>query len=612
MPQNLPDPLKPAARARKKQVFHTWRCNICSYIYREEAGEEQTGASPGTRFEDLPDDWLCPVCNAGKKSFILVAEEGIGKKGEQGTTVSEVLVHQLTSFGITEFFGVPGTSSLGIIDAIRKNKDARFTLFRHEENAALAASAYHKFTGKMAVCVTIAGPGATNLATGLYDAKEDKTPVLSLNGQVAMQYAGPGGFQEIDQDAFFRPVTVYNNTIYDRKMAQKILTLALQHAVVRSGVAQISVPNDVQKQQLEGKTCSLQGCIPSLRVVPDSDTLSRAAAMLDLAENPVILAGWGAYPYADILSSFSKAIDAPVLSTFRAKGILPDGHPQYAGILGTVGSPQAREMVEQTDLLITLGVGFSKMTRVPDQVQMLQIDRDPLMLGKGERSLPVYGDVGEVLTRLISIVRQRGRPASPGRVKEIVEAWDAQRDREADPKAKPIRPPYIMKVLSEVIPDEALISIDVGENGWWFGRNFRMKKQRFAMSGYLATMGFGLPGAIAAKLAYPESPVFCITGDGGFAMAMADFVTAVKYNLPIVVIILNNHELGMIRVEQKIENYENFATDLKNPDFAMYAKACGGEGKRVNEPDDLGRAVRWAMQLNRPVIIDVDTDPNRF
>ncbi|MDD1730024.1 MAG: thiamine pyrophosphate-dependent enzyme [Methanospirillum sp.] len=588
--------------------YRRWRCSICSYIYSEETGESETNTPAGTRFADLPDTWQCPICKAGKQAFVSVPDE----KETEGTTVADVLVKQLTSFGITEFFGVPGTSSLGIIDAIRKNKDARFILFRHEEQAALAASAYHKFTGKMAACVTIAGPGATNLATGLYDAKEDRTPVLSLNGQVAMQYTGPGGFQEIDQDAFFRPITVYNNTIYDRKMATRILTTALQHAVIRSGVAQISVPNDIQKQPLEGVDCTYHGCIPSMKITPDTDTLDRAAAMLDLAENPVILAGWGAYPYSDLVHSFSKAIDAPVLSTFRAKGILPDGHPQYAGILGTVGSMQAREMVEQADLLVTLGVGFSKMTRIPENLRILQVDRDPLKLGRGTRALSVYGDVGEVLTRLIPTVRQRGRSTASKRVKAVIEPWDAQREQEADPKAKPIRPPYIMKVLSDVIPDEALISVDVGENGWWFGRNFKMKKQRFAMSGYLATMGFGLPGAIAAKLAYPDSPVFCITGDGGFAMAMADFVTAVKYDLPMVVIILNNQELGMIRVEQKIEYYENFATDLKNPDFAMYAKSCGGEGKRVTEPEDLGRAVRWGMQQEKPVIIDIDTDPDRF
>ena len=585
-----------------------WQCRICSYIYDEITGESQTHNLPGIRYEDLPEDWRCPVCQAGKNAFLPIPEENTGS----ARTVSQVLVDQLTAFGITEFFGVPGTSALGIFDAIRINPAARFTLFRHEENAAMAASAYNKLTGKIAVCVTIAGPGATNLATGLYDAKEDHASVLSLNGQVAMQYAGPGGFQEIDQDAFFRPVTVYNNTIYDRKMAPKILTLALQHAIVRSGVAQISVPNDVQKQPLEAGLIMPQGCFPSMKISPDEDILARASAMLDLAENPVILAGWGAYPYSDLVLSFAKSIDAPILSTFRAKGILPDDHPQYAGILGTVGSIEARDLVEQTDLLVTLGVGFSKMTSVPDNLSILQVDRDPLRLGRGNRSLPVYGDVGEVLALLIPQVRQRGKPTAHRKVKAVLDPWNAQRDAEADVKAIPVRPPYIMKVLSEVIPEDALISVDVGENGWWFGRNFRMKKQRFVMSGYLATMGFGFPGALAAKLAYPDRPVFCITGDGGFAMAMADFVTAVTNSLPMVVVILNNRELGMIRVEQKVENYENFATSLNNPDFVMYAKACGGEGKRVSEPEDLGRAIRWAMQQQCPVIIDVDTDPNRF
>lgn len=297
-----------------------WICKICSYRYVEATGEPRTGTPAGTSFADLPGDWRCPVCQAGKSAFVMGEDLPLSS----GRTVSEVLIDQLTAFGITEFFGVPGTSSLGIIDAIRKNPAARFTLFRHEENAAMAASAYNKLTGKIAVCVTIAGPGATNLATGLYDAREDRASVLSLNGQVEMQYCGPGGFQEIDQDAFFRPVSVYNNTIYDRTMTRKILVTALQHAITRSGVAQISVPNDIQKQPLDEEILTYQGCFPSLKVSPEEDTLSRASAMLDLSEKPVILAGWGAYPYASLVLAFARAVDAPIISTFRAKGIVPD------------------------------------------------------------------------------------------------------------------------------------------------------------------------------------------------------------------------------------------------------------------------------------------------
>ena len=228
------------------------------------------------------------------------------------------------------------------------------------------------------------------------------------------------------------------------------------------------------------------------------------------------------------------------------------------------------------------------------------------------QTLPLFGNCADVIPRLLPLLEGRDTAAAKAAVTRMQREWDVQRDREADSTAVPVRPPYIMKVLSEIIPYNAVISLDVGENQWWFGRNFRMKRQRFVMSGYLATMGFGFPGALAAKLAYPDRPVFCITGDGGFSMAMADFVTAVKYNLPVIVIILNNRELGMIRVEQMMEHYQNFATDLLNPDFAAYAEVCGGVGIHVGRPEELRAAVLRAMALDRPVIIDVDTDPKRF
>ena len=254
------------------------------------------------------------------------------------------------------------------------------------------------------------------------------------------------------------------------------------------------------------------------------------------------------------------------------------------------------------------------MTRVPESVPIVQVDRDPLKLGRGATSVSVYGDLGLVLQDLTPALSERSpRPKSAReRVLAVRNPWDEERRREAEDLSIPIRPPYIMSVLSAEIPGDAIISIDIGENAWWFGRNFRINGQRFIMSGYLATMGFGLPGAIAAKIACPERQVCCITGDGGFGMAMGDFVTAVKYNLPMVVVILNNHQLGMIRVEQQVENYQNFATELHNPDFAAYAKICGGDGIRVEKPEDLATAVRWAAEQNCPVIVDVMTDPNRF
>jgi len=586
-----------------------WLCQVCGYVYDEALGEKETGTPPGTRFEDLPGDWKCPICGSGKEVFVKVEE---GAPPGPATTVSDVIMGNLASWGVSLVFGIPGTSSLGLVDAVRKRPDMRYIVVRHEANAAMAASAYNKLTGGLAACLTIAGPGATNLATGLYDAKEDSASVISLNGQVEVQYTGPGGFQEIDQDAFFRPVTVFNNTIADPKMTVTILEKALRHAVLDRGVAQVSVPNDVQKEPLTATYCSRKSCIPDMNILPGEGELHRAAELVSRGKNPVILAGWGAFFDGDTVLALAMKVRAPIITTFRAKGILPEDNPWVVSVLGTVGMPEARVLAQEADPLICLGVGFSKQTNVPLDRPMVQLDIDPLKLGKNPASVSLWGNCHSVLPRFLGMVAQREDPGVLPRIVALKGKINERLDAEADPHTVPVRPPYIMKVLSETLPEDAIISIDVGENGWWFGRNFRMKRQRFLMSGYLATMGFSLPGAIAAKLAHPEKKVFCITGDGGFAMAMAELVTAVKYHLPMVVVVLNNRELGMIRIEQQMEHYPNFGTDLLNPDFAAYADACGGRGIRVMRPEELEPAIRKAMALDTVVVLDVETDPRRF
>ena len=588
----------------------TWKCRVCGYIYDEEKGEPATGTPPGTPFGELPEDWRCPVCRAGKDAFDLVSGEGPAPTGS--TTVSDVIVGVLENWGVKVAFGLPGTSSLGIIDALRRSTKIRLIVVRHEENAAMAASAYNKLTGGIAACVTIAGPGATNLSTGLYDAKEDSASIISINGQVEMQYSGPGGFQEIDQDAFFRPVTVWNNTIYDKTMTVQLMTSALRYALVRRGVSQISVPNDIQKEPLDATYCPATSCITNFNILPDPIDLDRAADLINTAKKPVIIAGWGASGVPGEVLGIAKTIKAPILTTFRAKGIIPDDNPWLMGILGTVGSLQARDLARDADLLITFGVGFSKMTSVPGDKPLVQVDIDPVRIGRHPFSVALWGNCALVLPELKKRLHKRPDNAVLGKIAALKQEWNTQRDREADPDHVPVRPPYIMKVLSETLPDDAVITIDVGENGWWFGRNFRMKRQRMTMSGYLATMGFALPAAIAAKVAFPEKTVVCITGDGGFSMAMADFMTAVKYHLPMVVVVLNNRQLGMIQVEQMMENYPNFGTDLVNTDFAAYAENSGGLGIHVSRPGDLANAVGKAIETDRPVIIDIDTDPKRF
>jgi len=218
-----------------------------------------------------------------------------------------------------------------------------------------------------------------------------------------------------------------------------------------------------------------------------------------------------------------------------------------------------------------------------------------------------------LIPKLTEKVKEKQNTAYLNEISQLKQEWIKQLQQEANPSLKPIRPQYIMKVLNEKIAGDAVISLDVGENCWWFGRNFQMKKtQKMVMSGYLASMGFGLPGALAAALAYPDRQIVCIAGDGGFSMVMEDFLTALKYQMPVKVFVLNNQSLGMIQQEQKVEGYQSWQTELYNYNFADFAEHSGGTGIKVTEPSELEAAVDKALSANKPVIVDIDTDPRRF
>ena len=526
-------------------------------------------------------------------------------------TVSEVIVEQLAAWGVEYVFGLPGTTCLGLVDAIRKQKNVKFIKVRHEEAAALMASAYAKLTGKVGVCLTIAGPGATNLITGLYDAKMDRAPVLAITGQVKLQYIGPGSFQEIDQDVLFNSFCVFNKTINSKEQTIELVTLALKHALVERGVSHLAIPNDIQKESLEARIEPMEGRIPDFRIV-NAELVESAVRLIEEAARPVIIVGWGAKAQGGNLIKLAERIKAPIVTTFRAKGVVPEDYELSLGVLGGVGAPMAREYVTDADLLLVFGSSFSEKTNIPRK-KIVQVDIDPMNLAKEfPIEINILGDCGVVLEKLLEKVKEKEDQSLVETVRIEKENWYAQLEREADSEASPLKAPLIFNVLRGIIEPDAIIAIDVGDNGFWFGRNFVMKRQTLLMSGYLATMGFGMPAAIAAKLAFPHTQVVCITGDGGFAQVMSDFLTAVENNLDIIVIILNNKELAMISMEQKIEGYPKFATELKNPEFADYAISCGGMGYNVKEPNKLRDALERAMAAKKPAIVDVATDPKRF
>ena len=580
-----------------------YRCTVCNYVFDE--------AKENVKFSDLPKEWVCPVCGAPKSAFVALSRKA--EVETKGTTVSEVLVEQLAEWGVQYVFGVPGTSTLGIVDAIRKNSRVQYLQVRHEQTAAFMASAYGKLTGHVAACLGVSGPGATNLATGLYDASLDNSPVLALTGLVARQLIGRGSVQEIDQYSFFEPICVFNKVLMSKEQTTLLATLALRHALLDRGVAHIGIPNDLQKFPYEANILPLEGRMPNLAFGQEERLVEKAAQIIDQAERPAIIAGFGAIGQGSKLLKFAKKICSPIITTFRAKGVIDEDEELYVGCHGGIGSTAAAELVRKADLLIVIGSSFSELTQIPEK-KTVQIDINMKMIAK---SYPVevglLGNSAVLIPKLAEKVKEKQNMGYLKEIRKLKREWLKQIQREADSSFKPIRPPYIMKVLTEKIADDAVISLDVGENCWWFGRNFRMKKtQKMVMSGYLATMGFGLPGAMAAALVYPDRQIICIAGDGGFSMVMSDFLTVLKYRMPIKVFILNNQSLGMILQEQKVEGYKSWQTDLYNFSFAAFAEDSGGIGIKVSEPGNLEEAVDEALSAKKPVIVDIDTDPRRF
>jgi len=581
-----------------------YRCTVCNWVYDD--------SKEKVKFSDLPKEWVCPVCGAPKSAFVLLSEKSEEKKVEH--TVSEVLINQIAAWGVQYVFGIPGTSTLGIVDAIRKtNGKVKYIQVRHEETAAFMASAYGKLTGHMAACLGISGPGATNLVTGLYDAQLDHSPVLALTGMVPRKQIGQGAIQEIDHQAFFEPLTVYNKTLMTEDQTTSIATLAIKHALLDQGVAHIGIPNDVQKLPYEAEILPFEGRMPNMAYGQEDWVIEKGAKVIDSASRPVILVGFGARGQGNKLLKLASKIGAPIMATFRAKGVVDENETLYVGCHGGVGSTAASELMIKSDLLIAIGSSFSDLSLIP-QKRTVQIDINPLMIA---RRYPVevglLGNSAVLIPKLTEKVAQKQNMAYLAEVARLKQAWAEQLEKETTPTAKPIRPQYIMKVLNQKIADNAVISLDVGENCWWFGRNFRMKKtQKMVMSGGLATMGFGLPGALAAALAYPERQIVCLTGDGGLTMVLGDFLTALKYNLPVKVFVINNKRLGMIMQEQKVEGYENWQTDLFDYSFADFAEHSGGMGIKVTEPSELEVAVDKALKSTKPTIVDIDTDPRRF
>lgn len=523
----------------------------------------------------------------------------------------EVLIELLIEWGVDHIYGMPGDSINSIIEPLRKAQDKiKFIQVRHEEAGALAAAAYAKLTGKIGVCTAIAGPGAIHLLNGLYDAKLDKVPVLAITGQIESDQLGTDFFQEVNLERMFDDVAVYNQRIMSAEQLPAVVNQAIRTAYAKKGVSVLTIPDDIQRFEVGNEARVTSSFLVKQEVFPLLEDLHRAKELIMKAERPIILAGRGVQGIRDILIPFAEKIAAPIVMTLPGKGVIPDKHPYSLGGLGLIGTKAAYEGMQETDTLIMIGTSFPFTGFLPKEAKTIQIDVDPSQIGKRSPvDVGLAGEAGITLGWLTENIERKEDRTFLEKSQERMENWWNRLDRQEENDSMPIKPQRVINALQMVAKDDAVLSVDVGNVTVWMARHFHMTNQKFIISSWLATLGCGLPGAIAGKIAFPEKQVFAVCGDGGFGMTMNDFVTAVKYNLPIVVIVLNNHKIAMIKFEQEVMGNIEFGTDLVNPNFAQYAEACGGIGFRIENPNDLLPALQSAIQQSKPCIIDVLVDP---
>ncbi len=531
-------------------------------------------------------------------------------------TVSHVIAETLVNWGIKHVFGIVGHSNLGMAEAFRVQEEKgniNYIGVRHEGAAAFACSGYSKISGKPAVCFAIAGPGATNLITGLWDAHVDRTPVLAITGQVKTQFFGPGSFQEIDLKEAFQTVAPFSKVVLPDSNHAGLTSLAMKNAIVQRNVAHLIMPDDVQTLDAgESGPGVPDGRLADLRIMPSEDSVNLAMYRIRKAKRPAIIVGYGARNDMETIIAFAEKLRAPVLTTFKAKGQIADSHPLAAGVLGKSGTPVSAYFMNSADLLIVFGASFSQHTGIDKSKPIIQVDFEQMALAKFHAvDNPIWGDVGMTANlfteKLADYSQSEITVAEIDRRKQV---WrEEKKVRAAKAGRSGLNSIFIFNKLAELLPDNAIISLDVGNNTYSFGRYFECKKQRVILSGYLGSIGFSFPAAMGAYYAEPDIPIISLSGDGGFGQYMTEFNTAVLYKMKITHILLNNNELGKISKEQRDEKLPVWKTQLSNPNFAEYANLCNGFGIRVTKNEELEEAVIKALSYDGPSIVEIMADP---
>ncbi|HDB3936665.1 TPA: pyruvate oxidase [Staphylococcus aureus] len=527
---------------------------------------------------------------------------------------NEALVKALQAWDIDHLYGIPGDSIDAVVDSLRTVRDQfKFYHVRHEEVASLAAAGYTKLTGKIGVALSIGGPGLIHLLNGMYDAKMDNVPQLILSGQTNSTALGTKAFQETNLQKLCEDVAVYNHQIEKGDNVFEIVNEAIRTAYEQKGVAVVICPNDLLTEKIKDTTNKPVDTSRPTVVSPKYKDIKKAVKLINKSKKPVMLIGVGAKHAKDELRAFVEAAKIPVVHSLPAKTILPDDHPYSIGNLGKIGTKTSYQTMQDADLLIMVGTNYPYVDYLPKKnIKAIQIDTNPKNIGhRFNINVGIVGDSKIALHQLTENIKHVAERPFLNKTLERKAVWDKWMEQDKNNNSKPLRPERLMASINKFIKDDAVISADVGTATVWSTRYLNLGvNNKFIISSWLGTMGCGLPGAMASKIAYPNRQVIAIAGDGAFQMVMQDFATAVQYDLPLTVFVLNNKQLAFIKYEQQAAGELEYAVDFSDMDHAKFAEAAGGKGYTIKSASEVDAIVEEALAQDVPTIVDVYVDPN--
>jgi pyruvate dehydrogenase (quinone) len=554
------------------------------------------------------------------------ADEGaatpLASAGNVELNTADILIDTLIRWGVEFVFGIVGDGINSIIEALRKREhEIRFIAVRHEEAAAFMASGYAKHTGKLGVCLATTGPGAIHLMNGLYDAKMDSVPVLAITGSTFHDLGGTHFMQAVDTQALMKDVAIYNIAVTGPIHAGIVGNLACRSALGGRGVAHLTIAKDTQAMKLRADKASMEnhglrtlGGLQFSHPLPDEARLREAAAILNRGTKIAILVGQGALGARDEVTQLAVRLKAPVAKALLGKGVIADDSPYTTGGIGHLGTVPSDYIMHACDTLLILGSTMPWVDSYPKpgQARAIQVDLKPEHLGiRYPVELGLVADVKATITALIPLLEEKTDAAFLNEAQRRMRDWRSLLDRVCATARTPLRPQMVMRAVSDLLTPDAIISLDCGANTHFAARIIQLReKQKLTGTGMLATMAPGLPYAIAAQLAFPGRLSVAVVGDGGFTQLMGELVTAVKYELPIKIILLKNNSLAEVLFEQKELGNPTYGCELAPIDFVAFAKACGAEGFRCSSPGEVHAAVQATLRSPRVALLEAIVDPN--